>query len=303
MLKLQYKRLSGIVGLSMGLIFLTGCVSFTGLRSPRYNGQSIEQDDEAIQLYSDYAQVDEGNEHLYLRHPYSDSLREASMDFTDNEAAELNEGTYIVGEELPAGRAYLQGESSDFSPDRWIIHTANVVIRDEDEAVVFEQHFQDDNGVMQAFVDLREGHTVTLTGNDSILYVDYSDQSDLLSNQDGEESDSVSLISGHYEAGNQIEAGEYTIAEVISPRASELYVFTGDSDRNIIELHSRLNPYHIVSEEDNQQMLDFGEITPAMFEMNELNRERFEENKPTLILNEGDTLYLPMVNQLILEKN
>lgn len=299
MLKQWFKRLSGMAALSMGLILLTGCASFTGLRAPRYDGQLIEQNDEAIQLYNDHSQVDEESESLYLRYTLSDSLFEPSMDFTDNDAVELNEGQYTVGEELPEGRVYLQGESSDFSPERWIIHTANVIIRDEEEAVVFEQHFQDDVGTMQAFVDLREGHTVTLTGNDPILFVDYADQSVLPEAPDG----TVTLFSGHYEVGNQIEAGEYTIEGVISPRASELYIFTEDADTLIIDLHSRLNPTRIISEEDNQEMLDSGEITQDMFEMNELFRERYEENKPTLVLNEGETLYLPMVNQLILKKN
>lgn len=299
MLKQGFKRLNGMAALSMGLILLTGCASFTGLRAPRYDGQLIEQNDEAIQLYNDHSQVDEESESLYLRYTLSDSLFEPSMDFTDNDAVELNEGQYTVGEELPEGRVYLQGESSDFSPERWIIHTANVIIRDEEEAVVFEQHFQDDVGTMQAFVDLREGHTVTLTGNDPILFVDYADQSVLPEEPDG----TVTLFSGHYEVGNQIQAGEYTIEGVISPRASELYIFTDDTAITIIDLHSRLNPTRIISEEDNQEMLDSGEITQDMFEMNELFRERYEENKPTLVLNEGETLYLPMVNQLILKKN
>lgn len=299
MLKQGFKRLSGMAALSMGLILLTGCANFTGLRAPRYDGQLIEQNVEAIQLYNDHSQVDEESESLYLRYTLSDSLFEPSMDFTDNDAVELNEGQYTVGEELPEGRVYLQGESSDFSPERWIIHTANVIIRDEEEAVVFEQHFQDDVGTMQALVDLREGHTVTLTGNDPILFVDYADQSVLPEAPDG----TVTLFSGHYEVGNQIEAGEYTIEGVISPRASELYIFTEDADTLIVDLHSRLNPTRIISEEDNQEMLDSGEITQDMFEMNELFRERYEENKPTLVLNEGETLYLPMVNQLILKKN
>ncbi|MCC5894012.1 MAG: hypothetical protein JJU16_00990 [Alkalibacterium sp.] len=303
MLRHRFKQMSGVAVLSMALLFLGGCASYTGIRPPRYDGQTIEQNDEAIMDYQDHSQVAEEDETLYVRYPLSKALWEPSYEFSDNESLELNEGTYTVGEDLPEGRVYLQGESSDFSPDRWIIHTANVIIRDREEAVVFEQHFQDDVGVMQAVVDLREGQTITLTGNDPIVFVSYTDASAAMMDQSGEESESITLLSGHYEVGNQIEAGEYTIDGVISPRASELYIFSGESDQTIIELHSRLNPYHLVSAEENQELLNLRQITPDMYEMNELNRERFEDNKPTLILNEGDTLYLPMVNQLILEKN
>lgn len=303
MLKHRFKQISKVTGLSFALILLSGCASYTGFRAPRYDGQPIEQDEEAIQLYQAHSQIDEEDEALYVRYPLSASLWEASLEFSDNEPVELNEGSYIVGEDLPEGRVILQSESSDFSPDRWIIHTANVMITDGEEAVVFEQHFQDDVGVMQAVVDLREGQTITVTGNDPILFVSYSDDSTAASEPLLEETETITLLAGHYEVGNQIEAGEYTIEGVISPRSSELYIFSGESDQNIIELHSRLNPYHLVSEEDNQELLTLRQITPDMFEMNELNRERFEETKPTLILTEGDTLYLPMVNQLILDKN
>lgn len=303
MLKHRFKQVSLVAGLSTGLIFLSGCTSFTGLRTPTYDGQPIEQDDEAVELYESHIQVDSEDSALYVRYPLSENLSEPSLEFSDVEPVELNEGTYTIGEDLPEGRVYLQSESSDFSPDRWIIHTANVIIRDEESDVVFEQHFQDDIGVMQAVVDLREGHTVTLTGNDPILFVNYTDESPVMTDQTAGEVGPITLMAGHYEVGNQIESGEYTIEGVISPRSSELYIFSEESDGKIIELHSRLNPYHIVRPEENQELLDLMQITPDMYQMNELNRERFEENKPTLILNEGETLYLPMVDQLILQEN
>lgn len=301
MLKRRFKQLCIGLGLSFGVVVLSGCASFTGVRSPSYDGRSIEPDQEAIETYQDHSIVNEENESLYTRYPLSESLREGSLDFSDNDSLELNEGSYTVGEDLPEGRVYLQGESSDFRPDRWIIHTANVIVRDQEDAVVFEQHFQDEAGVMQAIVDLREGHTVTLTGNDPILFVDYT-ESAAATDQGNAEGNAVTLISGHYEVGNHIEAGEYRIEGMVSPRSSELYIFSGESGTDIIELHSRLNPYSVISEEENQQLLDTAQITPDMYEMNETNRLLFEESITTIVLEEGDTLYLPMVDQLILEE-
>jgi hypothetical protein len=63
-----------------------------------------------------------------------------------------------------------------------------------------------------------------------------------------------------------------------------------------------MNPAGVISAEDNQSLLERGQITPEIYEMNEMQRQRFEEDKPVIDLNEGDVLYLPMVDQLLLEE-
>lgn len=285
------------------VLLLAGCISFTGVTNPRYDGEAVVPDDEAIEAHQTKARVDSDMEEWYQRYPLSDSLREPSLAFTGDDTVEMTDEEMVIGEDIPSGRAVLQGEPSDFRPDQRIFHTANVTITDENDAVVFEQHFQDDVGVMQAVVDLREGHTLRMTGNDPILHVSYdeTDAPDLTQREAA--SAGVVLIAGHYEVGNQIEAGTYVLAGFLSPRASELFVFSGNESPKVIDLHSRLSQNQLISEEENQAMLDSGQLTESEYEQNEQERERTRLNRPTLILEEGDTLYLPMVNQLLLEKN
>ncbi|GAB2318095.1 hypothetical protein IRB23SM22_03530 [Alkalibacterium sp. s-m-22] len=298
----RFKLSVKLTGLSGALMLLSGCAGFTGLRSPHYDGGPIEPDEEAIERYSESAQVDEAFEGIYRRYPLSSRLREDALDFSDAGSFELNEGEYSVGEDLPEGRVYIQSESSDFRPEFWIIHTAHVVIRDEADSVAFDQHFQNETGVMQAYVDLREGYTVEVSGNDPILYVDYSGEtgSNWVNTGLGEEQ--ITLTSGHYSVGTHLSPGKYTIESATGPRASELYLLSENDEVAIIELHSRMNPAGVISAEDNQSLLERGQITPEIYEMNEMQRQRFEEDKPVIDLNEGDVLYLPMVDQLLLEE-
>lgn len=289
--------------LFVGVFFLTGCTSFTGLTKPRYDGETVVRDEMAIEAHRSEARVDADMEKWYRRYPLSDALREPSLDFLGEETLELTEEEIIIGEDIPAGRAFFQGEPSDFRPEQRIFHTANVTITDETDAVVFEQHFQDDIGIMQAVVDLREGHTLEMTGNNPILHVSYDEASAAGVIQDEYGSEIIALIAGHYEVGNQIEAGTYTIAGVVSPRASELFVFSGDETASIIDLHARLSQQGLISEEDNQSLLESGQLSESEFEMNERERNRILSKLPSVTLKEGDTLYLPMVNQLLLKKN
>lgn len=295
-------------GLLTGLLFvsllvLSGCAGFTGITNPRYDGETVKPNEEAIEAHQSESRVDSDMEDWYRRYPLSDSLREPSLEFMDEDTIELTEEEVVIGEDIPAGRVFLQGEPSDFRPDQRIFHTANVRLTDEDGDIVFEQHFQDDVGVMQAVVDLREGHTLTMTGNDPILHVYYDEDSvpDLDQAEGSEEA--IALIAGHYEVGNQIEAGTYTLAGFSSPRPSELYIFSGTEEPDIIDLHSRLSQNQLISEEENQALLDSGQLTESEYELNEQERERVRANRPTLMLEEGDTLYLPMISQLFLEKN
>lgn len=294
-------RLTGFLFVSV--LLLAGCTSFTGITNPRYDGERVVPDDEAIEAHQTEARVDSDMEEWYLRYSLSESLSEPSLDFTGDETLELTDEELVIGEDMPAGRAVLQGEPSDFRPEQRIFHTANVTITDENDAVVFEQHFQDDVGVMQAVVDLREGHTFRMTGNDPILHVSYDEANAPELTQAEASSDAIALIAGHYEVGNQIEAGTYVLAGFLSPRASELFVFSGNESPKIIDLHARLSQHQLISEEDNQAMLDSGQLTESEYEQNEEERERARANRPTLTLEEGDTLYLPMVSRLLLEKN
>lgn len=281
-------------------VLLSGCASFTGIRSPKYNGETIGIDKEAITLYADSLEVHPDYTDKYFRYELSETLLEPSLPYFDKDSVILEEGTYVVGEDLEAGRVYLSAESSDFSAEMWIIHTGNLTVYDQEDTVVFENHFQDMAGAMQALVDLREGYRIELTGNDPIITVSYSDP--VLPKSDYFSEEAIELISGHYEVGEHIEAGTYSFESISVPQTTVLYRFSKEGEVSVFELSSRYYPGSKISPEDNEDYLEWGLISEKEFKANEEALLNYETAyRPEIELFEGDKLYLPMTYSLILE--
>ena len=278
-------------------IILSGCASFAGLRTPLYDGEPIVEHEEATALYKESKVIHDDFQEDYYRYPLSDSLFEESLDFTGKESIVLEGGNYVVGEEVEPGRVYLQGAESDFSPDMWIIHTAKMTVRDEEGVVTFENHFQDGNGVMTAVVDLREGDTIELSGNDPLVTVYYEDLTQM-----GEfiEEGQTALIAGHFEVGKHIEAGTYEWQNGSAPRTSELYHFKSDGETDVIEL-TTTNWSFMMTHEENDELYQLGYIGS---EEHELNRRMIDAQSgaSTIELANGDKLYIPMIYQIVFEK-
>ncbi|MER2063659.1 MAG: hypothetical protein ABS873_03350 [Alkalibacterium sp.] len=301
------------------LLVLTGCSSFAGLRTPLYDGNPVETNDEAIKQYAETQRINEENEANYFRYPLSETLSEPSLEFSDAERVTLEKGTYTVGEDLPSGRVMFEGHPSNFSPDVFIIKAGNVTVYDTEGVITFENHFQEGNGVMRAVVDLRDGQTIEVEGDTPEVDVNYSeetaenallpdpeifieDELDLESDPESEaesvedQSSSVTLMAGHYEVGKHLEAGTYTLENVSAPRTAVLYHFT-ESDTDVVELTQNRGVRPMLTREELDEWLQFGRITEEEYEQ---NMELFENqpDKAVIELSEGDKLYLPMINSL-----
>lgn len=297
------------------LLILTGCSSFAGIRTPLYDGEPVEPNDEAIEAYVETQKINEENEAYYFRYPLSETLTEPSLDFSDTETVTLEKGSYTVGEDLPSGRVLFEGHPSDFNPDVFIIRAGNVTVYDTEGVVTFENHFQENSGVMRAVADLREGQTIEVEGETPEVFVHYNKdaaenasapgtetsevpESDETSDQ--EPVSTVHLIAGHHEVGKHLDAGMYSFEAVMAPRTPVLYHFH-DGNIDVIELTGNRGVRPMLPPAELEEWYEMGRITEEEYE---LNKELIENqpDKAVIELNDGDKLYLPMLDLLELKK-
>jgi len=282
------------------LLILSGCSSFTGIRTPKYDGEPIHPNEEAIEGYTGTQQVNAENEAHYFRYPLSETLFEPSLEFTNGETVTLEAGVYTVGKDLPSGRVILEGHPSNYSPEVFTIRAGNLTVYDAEGVVSFENHFQEYSGVMRAVADLREGYTVEVEGKDPEIDVHYREEmAESLPRSDDLEQ--VTLMAGHYEVGEHLDAGIYTIKTVLAPRTPVLY-HHADGEMHVIELTQNRGVRPRLTEEENDEWFELGRISAEEYER---NLELFEDrpDRPVIELKAGDKLYLPMVERLDLEKH
>lgn len=171
------------------LLILSGCSSFTGIRTPRYDGQLIEADEEKIEAYETSNEIIGEEKELYLPETITQEIRAESLDYTEHEPVLLEEGTYVIGEDLPAGRVTLNGQKENpmliFPGDENTAGapmeaTGNKVgtmfVRDEAGDLYFENMFHPLYGVLIAQVDFIEGHTIEIIGEQANVVVFYADE-------------------------------------------------------------------------------------------------------------------------------
>lgn len=239
------------------LLFLTSCSKYTGLRTPLYDGQAIKPNEPAIETYRTTAEVIGAEKDYYIRHSFSEDMLQKSLTYPNEEPFLLEEGRYIIGEDLPAGRASLLGNESSFSTENYDVHVGNLIVRDEVGEVYFENLFHSEYGQLTAQFDLLPGHEITIIGKDAEITVFYQDRlpadpyilmdlPDLIENLDRmnvqqpiqilEERGIVYLTAGIYEVGQHLAAGEYILSNLIAPHHTEMYIFDESSTPRVIEL-------------------------------------------------------------------
>lgn len=243
--------------LLLTFLFLSGCSPFTGLRKPLYDGSPVEADEEAIAVYQESYEITGFEKEYYMRYLFSEDIHLESLNYPEEEPVLLEEGLYTIGEDLPAGRVSLLGNESVFTAENNVVHVGNMIIRDEEGKVYFENLFHSTYGQLVAQVDFIEGHTIEIIGSDPEITVFYADEfpenpyilmdpPQLLLNLDrlvtpqpvvmDEEANSVQLTAGIYEVGVHLEPGLYEIQTVIAPHATELFLFHEDEEVRVFEL-------------------------------------------------------------------
>lgn len=256
MKKLMHKRFLFVV-LVMGAILLSGCSQFTGLRKPLYDGQTVEANEEAMAVYHETSEIIGAEKDLYIRYPFSADLYQPSLAYPIEDPVLLEEGTYLIGEDLPAGRASLLGNESFFTSENVVIHVGNLIIRDAQGDIYFENLFHSDYGQSVAQLDLIAGHTIEIIGRDPEVTVFYTaefpddpyllmDPPEVLVNLGRLETiqpvaidanhQTVTLTAGIFEVGEHLQPGLYEMTSVLAPHATELYLFRESEDVRVFEL-------------------------------------------------------------------
>lgn len=243
--------------LVMGTIFVSGCSQFTGLRKPLYDGQKVEPNEETQAVYHETSEIVGAEKEFYIRYPFSTDLYQPSLAYPTEAPVLLEEGTYLIGEDLPAGRASLLGNESFFTSENVVIHVGNLIIRDAQGDIYFENLFHSDYGQSVAQVDLIAGHTIEIIGRDPEVTVFYSAEfpedpyilmtpPEVLVNLDrletiqpvafDENYQTVTLTAGIFEVGEHLQPGLYEMTSVFAPHATELYLFRESEDVRVFEL-------------------------------------------------------------------
>lgn len=274
---------------------MTGCSDFAGLRKPLYNGNPVDPNEEAIKAYQESGEIVGTEKEFYFRYPFSEAIYNDSLTYTNEEPLLLGEGTYIIGEDIPAGRVSLLGNESVFSSENNAVHVGNMMIRDEEDMVYFENLFHSDYGQLITQVDFIENHTIEIIGNDPQITVFYSeefpedpyilmDPPQVLVNLGRletpqpviKEGQSIQLTAGIYEVGKHIEAGQYTIQIVRSPHNTELFRFRAGEEPAVYELLQ------------TTEMENAGELENLSY--------------PTIEFEDGDKIYPNLIHTLKLLK-
>lgn len=243
--------------LAVTLLLLTSCSQYTGLRTPLYDGQPIKPNESAIETYRKTAEVLGTEKEYYIRYPFSEDTLQKSLDYPNEEPFLLEDGRYIIGEDLPAGRASLLGNESSFSTENYDVHVGNLIIRDANGDIYFENLFHSEYGQLTAQLDLLAGHEITIIGKEAEVTIFYQDSlpefpyilmdlPDLIENLDrmnvqqpieiSQEEGIISLTAGIYEVGQHLEAGIYALSDVVAPHNTEMYIFSDSTSPRVIEL-------------------------------------------------------------------
>lgn len=183
------KKIIQILSLTSLAILLSACSSFTGIRTPRYDGQPFIEQPDKIAAYAANQEIIGEEKELYVMEPFSEDMLAPSLPYEDHEPVLLEEGTFTVGVDLPASRVTMLGEKDDpmvlipgsnedpwapLQPDEYEVGT--MTIRDTDGNFYFENMFHPMYGVMITQVDLIEGHTIEIIGNNPKVVIFYDER-------------------------------------------------------------------------------------------------------------------------------
>lgn len=185
MLKKSYKIKKSLIGslLLVVSLFVSGCSSFSGIRTPKFDGEPFEINEEKITAYQNSQEVIGEEKEYYIQKPFSEDVLNPSLDYIEHEPFLLKEGSYVIGEDLPAGRVNLYGQAYMSSMDGEVpapnipsFSAGTLFIHDLEGDLYFENMFHELYGTTQAQVDFIEGHTIEITGVEPAFVVFYDSE-------------------------------------------------------------------------------------------------------------------------------
>lgn len=317
-----------IVSASIGL--LSGCSDFNGIRTPLYDGEPIELNEESATVYGETREVIGAEREFYFRYAFSEDIYLATLDFPEEDPVLLEEGSYEIGEDIPSGRVNFLGNQSDFTVAT--IHVGNMIIRDESGEVYFENHFNAAYGPLHAQVDLHEGHTIEVIGTRPEITVFYEEvlpenpyilmdppeqfaYEDEIEGSEEEWDESISsddppiihLGAGIWEVGVHLDEGIYAFYGFSGQRQSELYLFRENEETRVFEMTFDIIRGASLSLASSLEELEM-ELASGAIDQVEYDRRlaalegESAETAPTIELKDGDKVYPNMMSALQLEQ-
>lgn len=185
MLQKSYKIKKSLIAsfLLVVSLFVSGCSSFSGIRTPKFDGEPFEINEEKITAYQNAQEVIGEEKEYYIQEPFSEDILNSSLDYIEHEPFLLKEGSYVIGEDLPAGRVNLYGQAYMSSMDGEVptpnipsFSAGTLFIHDLEGDLYFENMFHELYGTTQAQVDFIEGHTIEITGVEPAFVVFYDSE-------------------------------------------------------------------------------------------------------------------------------
>lgn len=324
------------------IFFLSACSNFSGIRTPKYDGRPFEVQPEKIEAYAESREIIGEEKEYYINEPFSSDILSTSLDYTNHEPVLLEEGTYVIGEDIPAGRVNMIGEKNDpqvvipgnmddpfAQPNPDELNVGTLTIRDAEGTFYFENMFHPMYGVLIAQVDFIEGHTIEITGQNPEIVVFYEEKlpddpyvfdtrwEDYLAELEEQEG-----FEGFVEV-EEVEESDYEGLEDF--QFDQEQALTVNEEENTVELtagiyevgkHLEPGLYEITEESvpTHTELFIFNENEePRVIEMSkhlfgllhgwgELNAVNPEAEKPTFELRSGDKIYPHYVRHLKLTK-
>lgn len=238
-----------VVGLS--LFVLSGCSSFVGLASERYDGHKLEKDTGSIEAYEQRQEIVGRAKELYLTEPFSTDMTHSSLSFKSEPWQVLESKTYTIGKDLPESRYIISlGEESA---------KGNVRLEDSEGVLKVEEYLHANMGVVRVEADFYTGDQLIISGSEKGELLAFStenlpeefNESWIFSSLPPEEG-GVVLGTGVWRIGEQIESGEYEL--INQPKNGYVYIFSPDElEPSVIELKG---DWHI--DPDTQEVVHIG---------------------------------------------
>lgn len=328
-----------ILFLTTLLLFLSGCSSFTGIRTPLYDGEPFIPKPDEITAYHESREILGETKELYLPETFSEDILKPSMNYIDHEPVLLEEGIYTVGVDIPASRVTLFGEKND--PDLMIDFNADpfappkpdeyevgtMTIRDANGDFYFENMFHIHYGVLVTQVDFIEGHTIEITGNNPKVVVFYEEilpedpyifdtrWEDYVA---GLEAEGIELVEHSEEDLSDVPGMDSSLFMQEQPILISEEEQTVSINAGIYEVgvHLDAGTYEVTEESvpNHTAMYLFrNSIEPRVFDISKnifgvghnqffMNSDQLTDDKPIIELIDGDKIYPHYVGHMLLTK-
>ncbi len=334
------KKIRNVIFLSGLILLLSACSSFSGLRTPLYDGEPFIAQPDKIAAYAKSREIIGEEKELFLPELFSEAILKPSMDYIDHEPVLLEEERiYTVGADLPASRVTMIGEKNDPNqiidfdtdplappkPEEYEVGT--MTIRDAEGNFYFENMFHPFYGVNIIQVDLIEGHTIELIGNNPKVVIFYDEVlpedpyvfdtrwEDYIA---GLEAEGVEIVQHSEEDLEDIPGMDPSSFMQDQPIVISEEEQTVSINAGIYEVgvHLEAGTYEITEESvpNHTAMYLFRDsVDPKVYEISKnifgvghrlfvMNSDQFDNDKPIIELKDGDKIYPHYVNHMLLTK-